>query len=105
MEKVNDNRHRKSAANNQQTTTRNQQHSLTATLDKQQSGLDKQYSTTNNKQLATIDTPNQHNKHPTADMDTVEKWEHSAILTETTENHQEHTVFAKISTQITLLFQ
>jgi hypothetical protein len=63
------------------------------------------YSTTNIKQLTPIDTPKQHNKHPTTDMETVEKWENSAILTETTENHSEHAVFAKISTQTTCRFQ
>jgi len=37
------------------------------------------YSTTNIKQLAPIDTPNQHNKHPTTDLGTVEKCKNSKI--------------------------
>jgi hypothetical protein len=51
------------------------QHPPTSTPDKQQPAIDKQYSTTNSKQQAPANTPIQHNKHPTTDMDTVEKWE------------------------------
>jgi hypothetical protein len=69
------------------------QHPPTSTPDKQQWALDKQCSTTNDKQLATIDTPNQHNKHATKDKGTVENAKNSAISTDTPESHPDDTVF------------